>query len=242
MGHNVSDITIGDSHEAYLVRPESDTPGPAVIFLHWFDEAPNANRSQYVDEAKLLAEHGVTSLLPQLKFPWHSPPSDLTSDLARINDETRGLKAGYEMLAGLGEVDPKRVAVVGHDFGAMHGALLLRQVEAACAVLVAPTARWADWFLEFWPSSTDRFDYLRGMDQVDPINAVGDLDCPVLFQFARNDFYISAMTGQGLYRAAAEPKEMVAYEGGHDLEVETARTDRLRFLHSHLGITDLDLE
>lgn len=237
VGQTVSDVIIGDSHDAYLVRPHRPA-GPAVIFLHWFDEAPNANRSQYLDEAKLLAEQGVTSLLPQLKFPWHSPPTDLTSDLARINDETRALNAGYEMLVGQTGVDPERVAVVGHDFGAMHGALLLRQVDTACAVLVAPTGRWSDWFLEFWPTATDRFDYMRGMDQVDPVSVVADLGCPVLFQFARDDFYIAPMTGQSLFRAAGEPKEIQAYEGGHDLEVEAAQADRLRFLRTNLSIVD----
>ncbi|MDH3463765.1 MAG: dienelactone hydrolase family protein [Acidimicrobiia bacterium] len=236
MSAQIQDIAIAGAHQAYLVRPEAPVDGAAVMFLHWFDEAPNANRSQFLDEAKALADAGVVSLLPQLQFPWHSHPTDAGADISRIKREHDALMVGIETLRAQDGIDPDRIAVVGHDFGAMHGTLVLREIHAACAVMVAPTARWADWFLRFWPIETDRFDYMRSLDPLDPITALPDAGCPVLFQFARSDFYIAAMTGTEMLNAARDPKEMLAYDGGHALDLDPVRQDRDAFLRRHLGL------
>ena len=48
---------------AYLVGPESPAtdPGPALLAWHWFDtEAPDGDRTQFLDEAVTLAGLGVT--------------------------------------------------------------------------------------------------------------------------------------------------------------------------------------
>lgn len=232
----VEDVKTEDGKECYLVAPDRPR-GPAVMFLHWFDEAPNANRSQFLDEALSLADRGVVSLLPQLTFPWLEPPRDTDHDLAHINSEVSWLQSAYETLCKVDGVDRSRFALVGHDFGAMHGVLLLQEVEAAGAVLVAPTARWADWFLPFWPISSDRYDYMRALEPVDPISVISRLAAPILFQFGERDFYIAAMTGLGLARAAPEPKKLLTYDTGHAMDIDQIRVDRDAWLSA---ILDLD--
>ena len=220
--------------ESFLVRP-ADPTGAAVLFLHWFDEAPNANRSQFLDEAGALAELGVTSLLPQLTFPWLSPPTDMENDLRRIQEEIRRLERACELLAVSSGGGPSRLVVVGHDFGAMHGMGLLDKIDLVGAVLIAPTARWADWFLRFWPIGSDRWDYMRSLHPVDPIVTVAAARCPLLFQFGNADFYIAPMTGLEMFQAAPEPKELETYDSGHDMALEQVRLDRTAFIERVLA-------
>lgn len=236
MEPRVGEVEIAGSPEpAYVVTPAVPS-GPGIVFLHWFDESPNANRTQYLEEARTLASLGTASILPQMAFPWHSAPSDLDSDRDRIGSELASLGAALEALREIDGVDPVRIAVVGHDFGAMYGCLLLSGFEAACGVLVAPTPRWSDWFLPFWPVEGDRYDYMRGLADLDPIRAVGAIHAPLLFQFGKQDFYIAPMTGSEMFRAANEPKQLLSYEAGHDLDLEDVRRDRLRFLSQHLNL------
>lgn len=224
-----------DGLEAYLVNPARPN-GSAVIFLHWFDEAPNANRSQFLGEATDLAQRGVTSLLPQLTFPWHAPPSDIEDDLRRITGEMGRLRAACEHLAGMDGVEESRVVMVGHDFGAMHGMGIFEDIDLAGAVLIAPTARWSDWFLRFWEIDADRWDYMRALHVVDPVTTVSHARCPLLFQFGKEDFYIAAMTGLELFEAAPEPKELKTYECGHDMGLDLIRVDRTVFIERVLDL------
>src|SRR5690606_20920585 len=106
-GARIHDIGLGEAGEAgeageggdppaagdaYLVEPIDGGRGAAILFLHWFDpEAPDGNRTQFLDEAVGLArEHGVVSILPQGRFPWAEAPTDAEADAARIRAEVAG--------------------------------------------------------------------------------------------------------------------------------------------------------
>ena len=234
-GHVIEDLRLPDGSEFYLVRPEGAPDGPGVIFLHWFDEAPNANRTQYLEEATVLASSGVASVLPQLSFPWHTPPSDADNDENRIRAELDRLHSVHEALLAVKGVDKSRIGLVGHDFGAMHGVSLFGEVELAAAVLISPTPRWSDWFLRFWPIAGDRFDYMSRLSAVDPVTRIAGAECPLLFQFGSKDFYIAPMTGLELFGAAPEPKTILTYESGHSMDEPAISADRRSFLAEALG-------
>jgi dienelactone hydrolase len=79
----VDDITFdgpdGEPVGAYLVRPAEPSPGgPAVLAWHWLDgQAPDGDRTEFLDEAATWAGHGITSLLPQLRHrPRHAAAGD----------------------------------------------------------------------------------------------------------------------------------------------------------------------
>jgi pimeloyl-ACP methyl ester carboxylesterase len=236
----VQDIRVGDDVEAFLVEPIGGGRGPGILFLHWFDtEAPDGDRTQFLAEAEELArELGIVSVLPQGRFPWAGAPTDAAQDAARIRAEVANHRASLDLLAARPDVDPSRIALVGHDFGAMHGTLLAADdPRIAATVLVAATPRWGDWFLPFWPIAGDRHDYLRALAPLDPITRVAELGPrPVCFQFARSDFFIASMTGLEFHGAAGDPKELHAYEADHGVRVPEARTDRRAFLAAHLGL------
>jgi pimeloyl-ACP methyl ester carboxylesterase len=236
----VHDLALPDGREAYLVEPRGGGRGAAVCFLHWFDtEAPDGNRTQFLDEARDLAStHGVVSVLPQGRFPWAAPPTDAASDSERVRAEVASHRTAIDLIAARPDVEPGRIGLVGHDFGGMHGVLLAADDDRIAAVaLIAVTPRWADWFLPFWPIAGDRWDYLRAMAPLDPITRIGDLaPRPLCLQFARGDFFIADMSGLELHRAAGDPKELHAYTADHGVRVPEARTDRERFLREALAL------
>src|SRR5262245_4966921 len=114
----VEDLHYATDVEAYLVRPAEAAPDSCagILFWHWLDtQAPDGNRTQFRNEAEGLAARGVVSLLPQGRFPWTIAPSGSAADRAEIEAEVGRLRAGLDLLAARPEVDPSRLAVVGHD-------------------------------------------------------------------------------------------------------------------------------
>ncbi len=230
----VDDIRLPDGGEAFLVEPDGGGRGPALLFLHWFDtEAPDGNRQQFVDEAEELArELGAVSILPQGRFPWAAAPASSVEDVARIRAEVAAHRAAIELLTARADVDATRIGLIGHDFGGMHGVLVAAEdPRIACVALQAVTPRWGDWFLPFWRIAEDRHDYLRALAPLDPVTTIADVaPRPILLQFARNDFYIAAMSGLELRHAAGDSAELQAYDTDHAMRDPQARTDRLEFL------------
>jgi dienelactone hydrolase len=229
----------GRTSEAYLVEPQQIRSGaPAVVFLHYFDEAESdGDRTEFLAEAVALAGDGLVSYLPQGSFPWSAPPTDAPSDTARITDEVVRIRKGIDLLAHRPGVDAQRLAIVGHDFGAMYAALVLatdRRPKAG--VLMAGVPRWSDWFLPFWQIRGDRFDYQRALAAYDPIAHIANAaPARLLLQFARDDYYIAAMTARELFRAASEPKTLLTYPTDHSMRDESARSDRRSFLADALA-------
>ena len=84
-------------------------------------------------------------------------PDRQDHDVAAIEGEVARFSAGLDLLADRVDVDPDRLAVVGHDFGAMLASIVAaREDRVRAAVLIAPTPRWGDWFLPFWEIHEDR--------------------------------------------------------------------------------------
>ncbi|MEW5991346.1 MAG: alpha/beta fold hydrolase [Chloroflexota bacterium] len=232
--------------EAYLVRPDAAPPGSCagILFWHWLEtRAPDGNRTQFLDEAGELASRGVVSLLPQGRFPWTIDPSGSAADAGEIRREVARLRAGLDLLAARPEVDPSRLAVVGHDFGGMLAILAAAEdPRVRSLVVIAATPRWSDWLLPFWEIAEDRIDYLRATRDLDPIERIGAVaPRPILLQFGERDWFIPGMAGWALRRACgADPDdphvELKTYDAGHDMRHPDARADRLAFLERVLEL------
>jgi len=201
-----------------------------VLFLHWFDpEAPDGNSTQFASEAGDLEREGTVTSRPQLAFPWSVDPAGSAHDTEQIEAELARLAASVDELVERGAA---RGVLVGHDFGAMHGALLMaRDPRIVAGVLIAPANRWADWFLRFWPITEDRFAYGRAMQSLDPIERVGSISPrPLLLQFAEHDWFIAGMDAAELYRACGEPRRIETYPADHALRSDAAWADRRAFI------------
>jgi pimeloyl-ACP methyl ester carboxylesterase len=236
----VSDLTVGDgdaSVEAYVVEPAGHEARAGILFLHWLGEH-RSDRTQFLSEARDLTGLGIRSVLPAGRLPWVPDPVDARTDVANIELEQRRLGAALDALvAGLPDRAP--VALVGHDFGAMHGLLLAsRRPVFAAVVVIAATPQWGDWFLRFWKVEGDRFDYLRRLAPLDPIEAARGLRAPALWQFSNRDYFIAPMSAVELARAApvdGEPR-IEWYGADHAMRSSKARAARKRFLTTTLGL------
>jgi dienelactone hydrolase len=232
----VEDITYADGVSAWLVRPGRARAGSAagVVFWHWFSQDPLGDRNQFLMEARDLAARGVVALLPQGRFPWFVDPTGSAHDTAAVEAEVGRFAAGLDMLATRAEVDETRLAIVGHDFGAMLASVVAaREHRVRAAVLIAPTPRWGDWFLPFWEIDEPRGAYLRALEPLDPQTQMAAIaPRPVLLQLAQRDYFVPLMAGFELRRASggSHALDVRQYDADHEMAVDDARRDRAAFL------------
>lgn len=237
-GATIDDVVLdpgGQAVEAFVVAPANGRARAGILFLHWLGEH-RSDRTQFLDEAVDLAALGVRSVLPAGRLPWLVPPTDATADVEKIETEVRREAAALDALtSGLPAKAP--IALVGHDFGAMSGSVLLsRESRIKAAVLIAANPRWADWFLPFWKIEGDRFDYARALAPLDPIEAIATVDRPLLFQFSQRDYYIAPMSAVRFARAAKREPTLEWYEADHAMRSRKARAGRLEFLRRELAL------
>jgi pimeloyl-ACP methyl ester carboxylesterase len=202
---------------------------------HWLGEH-RSDRTQFLSEARVSARLGVRCVLPAGRLPWGPDPIDAETDVANIEVEQRRLEAALDRLtADLPKGAP--VALVGHDFGAMHGLLLAsRRPRFDAVVIVAATPRWGDWFLRFWKVEGDRFDYLRRLAAYDPVTAARSLKVPTLWQFSERDYFIAPMSAVELARAASDAPAIEWYQVDHAMRSAKARAARAAFLRRELRL------
>jgi dienelactone hydrolase len=241
----VENITYADGVAAWLVRPNDEATAPdpfaGVVLWHWFSQEPPGDRNQFLDEARELAGRGVVCLLPQGRFPWFEDPTGADNDVAAIDGEVARFSAGLDLLAARADVDQDRLAVVGHDFGAMLASIVAaREQRVRAAVLIAPTPRWGDWFLPFWEIHEERSPYLRALEPLDPQAQMASIaPRPVLLQLADRDYFVPLMAGFELRRASGELHALVVrqYDADHEMASNDARRDRTSFLTEALGLS-----
>jgi dienelactone hydrolase len=112
---------------AYLVTPNGKGPFAGLVFGHW---GPG-NRTEFLPEASRYARADAVSLL--IDYPWVRPAPWRKSLKEADNPEwdhqlfiqaVVDLRRGIDLLSDRPDVDPKRLAYVGHSFGAQWGAIL----------------------------------------------------------------------------------------------------------------------
>ncbi|WP_143017095.1 hypothetical protein [Catalinimonas alkaloidigena] len=232
--------------KAYLIQPLHTTaPTAGVLFFHWLGE-PHGDRTQFLDEATALAQQGVTSLLLQGYFPWREQPTDGPTDRQHVVDQTIDARRSLDLLLAQPEVDPQRVAYVGHDYGAMYGAILSGLEERIRAyVLITGMGTFSDWSLKYWPhtATAGEAHYRQALASVDPEQFVAQAaPAALLFQFAQHDIYISHDVANAFYEIASQPKTQLWYNAPHDMDLEAARRDRHLWLQPHLNLAPFPTE
>jgi len=220
---------------AFLVRPKGQ-PKAAVLWAHWYGEEANPNRKEFLVDALALAKEGVVSLLPQEFFPWLEPVSeDAAADRELTIDQVVQLRRGLDVLQEQAGDVP--VAFVGHDYGAMFGALLVADKRPQTYVLMAPDATFSNWFLKYFVRGASKAELDRAFAPLEPVNNVEDAaPASVFFQFAKSDRFVPGYVADKLTEAASEPKKAESYDAGHELD-DAARTDRLAWLREKLGLS-----
>lgn len=225
---------------AYRLVPPGGGPFAGIVFVHWLGST-NANRDEFLKEASALAKKGAECLLVQGYFPWSASPKDSEYDRRQVIHQTIEFRRALDLLLSQPEVDQKRIAYVGHDYGALYGGVLSgveKRVKAF--VLTAGMGDFSTWFLKFWlggMQEKDRETYTLAMSSVDPIGYVSNASPAALFfQFATIDRFILKDTALKFYQAASEPKSVAWYDTTHSFDYAQATVDRDRWLENQLEL------
>jgi dienelactone hydrolase len=225
---------------ATLVRPTAPGTGRVgLLWVHWLGEPATTNRTEFLDEAIHLAPAGVVSLL--VDALWSTPQwyerRVMDEDPAAFTAQVVDLRRGLELLTAQPDVDPARLGLVGHDFGAMTGMLAgVADGRPRVYVLLALTPEFENWmFYIKTKRPTDEAAYRQHLAVLDPIDALPALGGPALFQLAEQDFYVPAEQIGAWRRAISGRGELRTYPTGHGMEGVAVRNDREAWLAEHLG-------
>ncbi|MCC6805652.1 MAG: hypothetical protein IT319_22410 [Anaerolineae bacterium] len=232
----------GDAIAAYRVVPPGSAPHPAILYVHWLEDgAPNSNRTQFVDEAVWMAQqYGVEALLVETMWAapgWYRHGRSLDTDYDDAIRTVIELRRGLDVLLAQPNVDPARVAYVGHDFGAMYGSLLSAVEDRVQAyVFIAGASSFNRWMLFGVPPEQPGLDdYKARMEALAPARFVAQTaPAAIQFQFGSRDFYTPQDDFLAFYNAASDPKELHVYESEHAMDAPAIRADRIRFLVGQL--------
>ncbi len=241
-GVSVRDVTfaspMGGPVPAYLVAPAGKGPFAGVVFMHW---GPG-NRTEFLPEAILLARSGAVSMLldaPFMRPAPHRSETDIQGYVQMVVDCRRAA----DVLLSRPDVDPRRIAYVGHSLGATWGAALgASDRRFRALVLIAGFSALSEDWRAAMPAEQQKelepfFRAVAPFDGVRLIAAVAP--AAVLFQYARHDRIVSRETGVRYDRAAREPKALKWYDGGHELNDVRALADRAAFLREHVGLAPI---
>ena len=228
---------------AVVLRPAGSlNKAPAVLWVHWLGAVATTNHTEFEADALALTKHGVVSVL--VDMPWSQPgwfdslrtPDD---DYGNTIAQVIALRRALDCLAGMPGIDASRIAYVGHDFGAMVGALLLAvDNRPSYAVLMAPTLSFWEWYL-LGKQPADPAAYVARMSVFDlPGWLAHGKQKATLLQVAALDDYVSQATGIAIRNAIPERgRTLRAFRLDHALEDETTHEDRITWLITQLKAT-----
>jgi len=252
----VHDITYdspkGGVVPAYLVVPKGRGPFAAVIWGHWYwQNSSMRNRRQFLDEALVLAQAGVVSLLTDgpVARPGHVESKDPLDERVPLDflHQIIDMRRGVDLLLARRDVDPKRIAFVGHSYNAGVGALLsgLDRRFKAFVLMAGPMSD----ELSYKTKEFQEFRQKVGPEKLDPLLAKYHfLDqgkyvshaapAVVLLQFATQETFLTPERARQHAAIVSEPKIFKLYDTEHALNAE-ARRDRIQFLVEQLKLKPL---
>ncbi|HVS80801.1 MAG TPA: acetylxylan esterase [Pyrinomonadaceae bacterium] len=252
---DVYDITYpslkGGGVPAYLVVPKGKGPFAAVIWGHWYwDNSSMRNRKQFFDEAIVLAQAGVVSLLTDgpVARPGHEEIKDPLDErnVTEFFQQVMDMRRGVDVLLARRDVDAKRIAYVGHSYNAGVGALLSgvdRRFKAF--VLMAGSmsdevGRQTKEFEEFrQKAGAEKVDaFIAKYSYLDQGKYVSHAAPAFVFLQYAKEKWLTPERARQYEKIVSEPKRFKLYDAPHALNAE-ARRDRIAFLTEQLKLKPL---
>jgi dienelactone hydrolase len=226
---------------AYVVGPQRAARPRSlagVLYLHWLEPpALNQNRTEFLAEAVRVAQRGAVAVLPDLTFPWNGDVVGTAQDADSVCAQFAAVTRAYQTLLRQPGVDPHRIAVVGHDYGAMYGALLAQHEPGVRAqVFMAGDATWSNWFARFFLGVPDTPEYDALFAGLDPVDNVSRLGTHLYLQWAGDDFFIPAAVRDQFAVANPAAKVTVYADHDHSLDDTRVRDDRVSWLADQLTL------
>jgi dienelactone hydrolase len=253
---DIHDITYnslkGGGVPAYLVVPKGRGPFAAVIWGHWY--WPNSsmrNRKEFLEEAIVLAQAGVVSLLTDgpVARPGHEEIKDSFDErnAAEFFQQVMDMRRGVDLLLRRKDIDRKRIAFVGHSYNAGIGALLSgvdRRFKAFVLMagvlsneVIRQIKEYQDYRQSSGPQKVDAYnEKFSWLDQGKYVSHAAP--AVVFLQFATQEPFLNPERARQQAAIVSEPKQFKLYEAPHSLNAE-ARRDRIAFLTEQLKLEPL---
>lgn len=203
---------------------------PALAILHGW----GGNAEMMLPLAKRLHAAGYALLFFDARCHGRSD-GDTFASLPRFAED---LEYAVEWLQVQGEVDERRVGVIGHSVGA--GAALLlasrRQDIAAVVSLAAfahPAGMMRRWLrfkhIPFWPLGAYILFYVQRVighrfDDIAPVRTIRSIDCPVLLAHGTEDVTVPVSEAREIYANRKDGRvRLLPMQGSHDEYTEMER-------------------
>jgi dienelactone hydrolase len=233
---------------SYLVVPAGKGPFPTVIYGHWcMPGSEKKNRTEFLDEAIVLAGSGVLSLLPDHVIVHPGFKEDDTplneNQIAVEVQQDVNLRRGADLLLARKDVDPKRLAYVGHSCDASAGGFLSGIDKRFKAFVIMAgglsdevnkaTKSFQDYRQKVGP---DKFDaFLAKFAWIDAGKYVSRAAPASMFlQYATDEPFLNGDIAKRYFEIVSEPKRLKIYQAQHALNSEATR-DRVAFLAQQLS-------
>ena len=238
---------------AYLVVPAGRGPFAAVVWGHWYwENSPMKSRRQFLDEAVVLARSGVVSLLTDGPVARPGYVADRTplneKQFDDLVQQVVDMRRGADLLLARPEVDPRRLAYVGHSYNATVGAILSgvdRRFKAFVLMAGAlsdqvdlKSAEYRRYRDKVGPVRFDAFSSLHAWADPGPYVAKA-APAAVFLQYATQEDFLTPARAKEYAANVSEPKRLKLYDAPHALNAE-ARRDRLAFLAEVLAVKPPD--
>jgi dienelactone hydrolase len=203
------------------------------------------NRREFLDEALVLAHSGVISLLPDHVivhpgFVEDKPPLNEQQIDVEVQQDVN-LRRGADLLLARKDVDPKRLAYVGHSCDASAGAFLSGTDKRFKAFVIMAgdlsfevdkkTKAFQDYRQKVGTKKFDAFaDKYSWQDEGKYVSHAAP--AAMFLQFASAD--VNAEVAKQYLEIVSEPKKLKIYDAPHALNADATR-DRIRFLSEQLS-------
>ncbi len=238
---------------AYLVVPAGKGPFPAVIYGHWcMPGSEKKNRTEFLDEAIVLTHSGVLSLLPdhvsvRPGFQEDNSPLNEKQIAVEVQQDVN-LRRGADLLLARNDVDPKRLAYVGHSCDATAGGFLsgidkrFKAFVIMAGDLSDEVDRSTKMFQEYRQKvGAEKFDAFAAkyawMDAGKYVSHAAP--AAVFLQYANDEPFLNGEVAKRYFEIVSEPKKLKVYEAPHALNAEATR-DRIAFLAQQLSFPPPD--
>lgn len=252
-GFTVHELTYaspkGGRVPALLTVPDGGGPFAGVLLMHG---APGTFERMR-PEAEALAKLGAVSLAINAPF---SRGEQLGNPQGMISFDERDrdaqiqlivdLRRGVDLLLSRPEVDKDRLAYVGRSYGGTQGGLLAgieKRIKAFALVVgdgglvshfTGPDDAESGPLRSLPPERVK--SWLALMEPIEPLRWVGRAaPAHLLFQNGRQDTMVPEADGRTYQEAGSEPKTVLWYDAGHQLDDQATR-DRHLWLAERIGI------
>jgi len=236
---------------AYLVVPKGKGPFAAVIWGHWYwENSPMRNRKEFLDEAVALARVEVVSLLLDgpIARPGHVTNNQPLNEqqITDIVQAVVDLRRGVDLLLARADLDPKRIAFVGHSYHASAGAIL-SGVDRRFKAFVLMAGSLSD-AVDLQSNEeqehrlkvgSERYDaFVKKYAWIDPGKYVAHAAPAFVFLQYGKEKYFTPERIREYQKIVSKPKRLAIYDAPHALNAD-ARRDRIQFLIDQLNLRPL---